>query len=279
MLLTGDLRELDPAFEVPVSYRIRLQRADGPVAIPVAVGDTLILRLTGVLRCIACGRRVKKLYQSGYCFPCVQTLAECDLCIVKPHECHFHLGTCRDEAFAAEHCMVPHYVYVAWSSGFKVGITRKGRQFKRWMDQGAVEAAVIAEVPDRKTAGDLEMHIARSMADKTNWRKMLSDEDGPDRPLREVVDEVRSAVADAYGPYLVDSVTPERLQYPRQPGFSVKLASLSLTADEPVGGIVRGIKGQYLLFDHGVLNVKRWAGYEVVMEHSGTSCSSPPGAN
>lgn len=279
MLLTGDLRELEPTFGVPISYSLRLVSANGPRSIPIAVGDTVVFRPTGVLRCVACGRSVNKLYQNGYCFPCVQTLAECDLCIVKPHQCHFHLGTCRDEAFAAEQCMVPHYVYIAWSSGFKVGITRKGRQFKRWMDQGAMEAAVIAEVPDRKTAGDLEVHIAQSMADKTNWRKMLADEEGPDRPLVEVAREVQSSVAETYRPYLVVDVRPERLAYPRQPGFTITLTSLAFTSDKPVGGVIRGIKGQYLMFDDGVLNVKRWAGHEVVVEHRGASCSAEARAN
>ncbi|WP_049784345.1 DUF2797 domain-containing protein [Alicyclobacillus acidocaldarius] len=279
MLWTGDLRELEPSFGMPVSYRLRMESADGPCSIPIAVGDTLVFRATGALRCVACGRSVKKLYQNGYCFPCVQTLAECDLCIVKPHQCHFHLGTCRDEAFAAAHCMVPHYVYIAWSSGFKVGITRKGRHLKRWMDQGAIEAAVIAEVPDRKTAGDLEVHISQWMADKTHWRKMLADEAGPDRPLVEVAREVQASVAQPYHPYLVADVRPERLAYPRQPGFNVMLTSLVLASDEAVGGVIRGIKGQYLLFDDGVLNVKRWAGHEVVVEHRSASCSAEVGAN
>jgi len=39
------------------------------------------------------------------------------------------------------------------------------------------------------------------------------------------------------------------------------------------------MKGQYLLFDDGVLNVKRWAGHEVVAEHRGASCSTEVGAN
>lgn len=271
MLWTGQLRELEPAFQKPIAYSLQLTGAEGQCAIPIAVGDRVVFRPTGTLRCIACGRSVKKLYQGGYCFPCVQTLPECDLCIVKPHQCHFHLGTCRDASFAANHCMVPHCVYIAWSSGFKVGITRKGRQFRRWMDQGAVEAAVIAEVPDRKTAGELEVHIAQSMADKTNWRRMLTDEEGPDRPLAEVAREVQSSVAQIYRRYLVDDILPAQLVYPRQPGFTVSLSSLAFAADGSVGGVIRGIKGQYLMFDHGVLNVKRWAGYEVVVEHESAS--------
>src|SRR5579875_2619879 len=130
------------------------------------------LSFTGEKACIICGRKVKKLYQSGYCFPCVTTLAECDLCIVKPHECHFHKGTCRDESFAMTHCMIPHYVYLAFSSGFKVGLTRKGREFTRWIDQGASQAVLLAEVPTRKMAGEMEMAIAEHISDKTDWRKM-----------------------------------------------------------------------------------------------------------
>ncbi|SIS62037.1 DUF2797 domain-containing protein [Alicyclobacillus vulcanalis] len=279
MLWTGDLRELEPGLDTPVSYRLRYATAEGPCSVPVSIGDTLFFRPTGERRCIACGRRVKKLYQNGYCFPCVQTLAECDLCIVKPHECHFHLGTCRDDDFARVHCMVPHYVYIAWSSGFKVGITRKGRELRRWMDQGASEAAVIAEVPDRKTAGEIEVHIARGMADKTNWRKMLADESGPDRPLLEVVQEVQAAMDDAYRGYLVSDVKVQRFTYPRQAEFALRLTALGLGSDEPIGGVVRAIKGQYLVFDSGVLNVKRWAGHEVVADHVSASCSPAARAN
>ncbi|WP_153944945.1 DUF2797 domain-containing protein, partial [Acinetobacter baumannii] len=70
------------------------------------------------------------------------------------------------------HCMIPHYVYLALSSGVKVGLTRKNNEKKRWVDQGAVRAIPIAEVPTRKMAGELEVYLTQYVADKTDWRKM-----------------------------------------------------------------------------------------------------------
>ena len=46
--------------------------------------------------------------------------------------------------------LAPHYVYLANSSGIKVGITRESQGEKRWMDQGASQAILLAEVPNRR---------------------------------------------------------------------------------------------------------------------------------
>lgn len=261
-MLAGDLRSLNQVLGDPVEYTLEFDNLVQPLN--SWIGSQVQIVHTGVKRCVACGRKVNKLFQSGYCFPCVRSLAECDLCIVKPHECHFHLGTCRDEAWAQGHCMIPHYVYLAWSSGYKVGLTRKGRELKRWMDQGATLAMVIAEVPTRRIAGELEMEIAKHMADKTDWRKMLKEEVAPDVPLAEVVNGVVEKLDPAFHQYLLqDRGEPQTIRYPRTPDFAVNLKSMNLDKSSVVTGVLRGIKGQYLLFDEGVLNVKKFAGYHV----------------
>ena len=231
-----------------------------------AIGDTISISHSGLKQCVHCGRKVKKIYNSGYCYPCLTTLAECDLCIVKPHECHHHLGTCRDDEFADQHCMIPHFVYLAYSSHVKVGLTRKGRQFTRWVDQGASAAILVAEVPTRKQAGELEVEIGTFLSDKTDWRKMLTTEldENMDEKLRQVKQEVFQRVSAKWEPHLLqDEDTVHHFIYPRQEGFSPKLTSLSLDKTPQVEGVLRGIKGQYLLFDHGVFNVKKHAGYGV----------------
>ena len=70
--------------------------------------------------------------------------------------------------------LVPHYVYLANSTGIKVGITRKSQIFTRWMDQGASQAIIFAEVPNRRLSGEIEVILKSEISDKTNWRKMLS---------------------------------------------------------------------------------------------------------
>jgi hypothetical protein len=68
------------------------------------------------------------------------------MCIMKPETCHYHLGTCREPDWAQSHCFRPHIVYLANSSGVKVGITRKTQIPTRWLDQGASQALPIFEV-------------------------------------------------------------------------------------------------------------------------------------
>lgn len=259
------VRELEPSLAETVDYQIRL--ANLSIPINEWIGQCVKIQFTGEKRCIACGRAANKLFQNGYCFPCVRSLAECDLCIVKPHECHHHLGTCRDNSFAEKNCMIPHYVYLAWSSGFKVGLTRKGRQIKRWMDQGATQAILVAEVPTRRQAGELEMEIAKHMKDKTDWRKMLREEQSPDRSIQDLRQEVISRLGEDFLEYIIpDEVLATTICYPREVSFQVNLKSANLDKDNEFSGTLRGIKGQYLLFDEGVFNVKKHAGYQVQIE-------------
>jgi hypothetical protein len=44
---------------------------------------------------------------------------------------------------------VDHFVYLSLASGVKVGIIRHYNVPGRWIDQGAVQAVVIAKVPRR----------------------------------------------------------------------------------------------------------------------------------
>ena len=78
----------------PVDYRLRI--ADAELALTPRVGHEFALRFEGEIRCSNCGRSTRKSYSQGYCFPCSQRLAACDLCIVRPERCHFDQGTCRE---------------------------------------------------------------------------------------------------------------------------------------------------------------------------------------
>lgn len=264
-MFRGEIRELDQTYADPIAYEWRLSTESPPIN--DWIGREVRVQFTGARRCIACGRTVSKLFQSGYCFPCVRSLAECDLCIVKPHECRFHNGTCRDEEFGRSHCMIPHYVYLAWSSGYKVGLTRKGRQLKRWMDQGATFGLVIAEIPTRKQAGELEMEIAKHIPDKTDWRKMLKEEIAPEISLFDLREQVVERLDDNFQSYLLnDSLEVREFRYPRDESLKVNLKSVNFDKEPIFSGMLLGVKGQYLLFDSGVMNVKKFAGYEVMID-------------
>ncbi len=261
--ISGYLRPLRHSIDAEVEYVLATDSDEIPLR--QLLNQAVTIRHNGQKACIACGRKVNKLFQNGYCFPCVRTLAECDLCIVKPHECHFHLGTCRDESFAKVHCMIPHYVYLALSSGVKVGLTRKGRQLTRWVDQGAVSSILLAELPTRKQAGELEMEIAKHLPDKTNWRRMLKgDIDNVD--LLAVRSEVISRLPSEWHQFLLPEPDGQHhFHYPIAADFEPNLTSLTLDKTPEFNGTVRGAKAQYVLLDTGVFHVKKHAGYYVEM--------------
>ena len=69
--------------------------------------------------------------------------------------------------------MQPHIVYLANSSGIKVGITRRTQIPTRWIDQGAVQALPILQVEERFHAGLIEIVLKEHVSDRTNWQRML----------------------------------------------------------------------------------------------------------
>lgn len=238
------------------------------------IGQDLQLQHLGDINCVACGRAIKKSFQQGYCYPCTQKLAQCDLCIVKPERCHYHLGTCRQPDWANDHCMQAHYVYLANSSGLKVGITRGTNVPFRWIDQGASQAVLIAQVLNRRIAGLLEVAIAEHIADKTNWRKMLQGTPQPvdlvdwrQRLLAEVQPTITSLQSE-FGQTAVLSLSDEpvvEITYPVQ-HYPTKISSHNFDKTPEVCGQLQGIKGQYLIFDSGVLNIRKFAGYQILMK-------------
>lgn len=269
--LNGNLRKMITAADTPVTYRLPI--GDTELPLNDLLGKTVRLEYGGEIACVACGQRTKKSFNQGYCYRCFTTLAQCDICIVKPELCHFAKGTCREPEWALSHCMQPHYVYLANSSGLKVGITRASQVPTRWMDQGASQALLCLCVPSRYHAGLIEVALKRFVADRTDWRKMLtSDPDPHDLPAQRDVllgrceDVVSQLNAVAEEPPIVDLPEEESrtftypiLQYPK------KVSSLNFDKTSLIEGQLVGIKGQYLILDTGVLNVRKFAGYHVAL--------------
>jgi hypothetical protein len=148
------------------------------------LGKVLSLEFSGQINCIHCDRKTNKSFSQGFCYPCFRRLAACDSCIVSPEKCHFDAGTCREPDWAESNCFVDHIVYLANTSGVKVGITRHSQVPTRWMDQGATQAQPIARVQHRQLSGLLETALAKHVKDKTAWQTMLKG-NGPDVSLEE----------------------------------------------------------------------------------------------
>ncbi|MDH5181267.1 MAG: DUF2797 domain-containing protein [Gammaproteobacteria bacterium] len=269
MSTTGNLLKMHTSLAVPVEYQLPV----GDTLLPLndLIGNKLTLEYTGEINCIHCGRKSNKSFSQGYCFPCFKSLAQCDMCIVKPETCHFHAGTCREPDWAQDHCMQPHFVYLANSSGIKVGITRGSQIPTRWIDQGASSAMPIFKAKDRLTSGKLEMALKQHVADKTDWRKMLKGEpDSMDLAARR--DEIVNATTKELkqlekelGCDAFEFLPAERQQaivYPVQ-HYPLKVTAHNLDKTPKVSGVLQGIKGQYLIFDNGVMNIRKYGGYKV----------------
>ncbi len=253
----------------PVQYSLRL--SDDAYPLNEYIGQSVTLRHLGTIECLECGRASKKSFSQGYCYPCFKKLAQCDLCIVSPERCHFDQGTCRDADFAANFCMQPHIVYLANSSGIKVGITRPENLPTRWIDQGAVQALPVMNVMTRQQSGFVEVAFKHLVSDKTHWQKMLRGEN-EHLDLVALRDELLAELKPKLDPLIqrfgIQAIQPilnaevQTLTYPVEQ-YPTKVVSLNLDKTPEISGTLLGIKGQYLIFDIGVINLRRFTSYEV----------------
>lgn len=264
-LYTGSLRKLKSTLSDPIQYHLPIDEIE--LLLNDYLGKTLTLKFEGNIQCVHCQRKIKKSYNQGYCFPCAQTLARCDFCIVKPEKCHFHLGTCRELEWGKTHCFIPHIVYLANTSGLKVGITRETQIPTRWIDQGAVQALPICRVKNRYHSGLVEVAMKSMVADKTDWRKMLKGQ-GENIALFEKRDELfkniewPDALRDESSVEILQNQSVVAIQYPIL-SYPEKVTAFNLEKTPEISGTLLGIKGQYLIFDKGVLNIRNLTGYVV----------------
>ena len=269
-ILTGNLEKMKAEADTPVKYRIPVGDAFYPVS--ERIGQSLRLEFTGSIHCVECGRITKKSFAQGHCYPCFKSLASCDMCIMKPETCHYHLGTCRQPEWGETHCMQDHIVYLANSSGLKVGITRGTQIPTRWIDQGATQAIPMFRVKNRLHSGLLEVAIKKQVSDKTDWRKLLKGEAEP-VDLVEMRKQIVSNAKDDLEKLKMENPAlewevlndpPISLAYPVEQ-YPEKISSLNFDKTPIIEGILKGIKGQYLIFDIGVINIRKFSGYEVMI--------------
>lgn len=269
---SGNVSKMKVSLESPVQYSLVL--GEQTIALNPYLGKDIRLVYSGTINCTACGRKTKKSYGQGYCFPCTQKLAQCDICIVRPEKCHFDQGTCREPEWAQSHCMQDHYVYLANASGLKVGITRGTQIPTRWIDQGASQALPMIRAKTRYQVGLIEDGLKAFIADKTDWRKMLKGM--PEQ--RDLVEEraklleqgaaVIAEIKQRFGDdaiEILDDSNVVNIEYPVME-FPTKVSSFNFDKTPEVGGRLMGIKGQYLIFDKGVINMRKFTGYDVAFE-------------
>ena len=158
---------------------------------------------------------------------------------------------------------------MANSSGVKVGITRQTQVPTRWLDQGAAQALPIFEVATRRIAGLVEVTLGQHIADKTQWQRLLKSEPEP-QDLALIRDELLTLCArelaqlDDEFPDQIKAVKAQRVdfRFPVQQ-YPEKVKAFNFDTAAEVEGVLLGIKGQYLILDKGVINIRKFGGYEI----------------
>ena len=267
MTKSGNLRKMRTAFQPNSEVQYYMQTEDaGEWNVNDWIGKEIAYTFEGRINCVACGRLTKKSFGQGFCYPCFQNSPLNAECIIRPELCEAHLGKGRDPEWEETHHNTPHLVYLAASSGAKVGVTRKDQIPTRWIDQGASRGLIIAETDYRQQAGKIEVLLKAFVSDKTNWQRMLKNQ-VTDQDLEELKEELSQSLPDEWRDFIV--AKPEwTINYPVTK-YPEKVKSIKLDKVPEFQGILSGIKGQYLIFDQGmVLNIRNHSGYYVNWELS-----------
>lgn len=261
MLYEGVLRKMRTEMGQPIQYYM--------------VFDTDFLNVNQLLdkelqiefikyQCLNCGEDLP-IFRQGFCRRCFYETPAAGDWIMRPELSTAHLDKeDRDLEYEKKVQLQPHIVYLANSSNVKVGVTRKTQVPTRWIDQGAHEAIEIVEVPNRYLAGVTEIALKEHVSDKTNWRKMLTNS-LEDVDLVAWRSKLKPYIPAEAQDYFIENQGETHLEFPviRYPD---KVKSLNLNKSPNYQGVLKGIKGQYLLFeDNTVFNVRGNEGYYVAL--------------
>jgi hypothetical protein len=224
------------------------------------LGKTIKIEHNG-FECLKCGTD-KPIFRQGHCQSCFFESPATGDWIMRPELSKAHLGQAdRDLEYESKMQLQPHIVYLALSSHLKVGVTRKSQLPTRWIDQGAHQAMILLEVPNRYLAGVAEVALKHYFSDKTNWRKMLQNEVEPVN-WEHAYNEALERLPKEFKPYLIrDSLSVQKLNFPVSQ-YPLKVKSLNLLKTPSFSSKLVGIKGQYLIFEEGtVFNVRSNEGF------------------
>jgi hypothetical protein len=259
MVLSGTLRKMQTELKDTVQYYLVFK--DEFLHINQLLGQYVSIKHVAN-ECLNCGLD-KKIWRQGFCYDCFSSSPQAGDWIIRPELSRAHLDEeDRDLDYEKRVQLKPHMVYLANSSNIKVGVTRKTQIPTRWIDQGAHEAVAILEAPNRYLAGITEVALKEKVADKTNWRKMLTNSIEDVDLLR-----FRESLLDLIPQEAQEFILPVKeethihfpvLEYPK------KVTSVNLTKTPEHSGKLMGIKGQYFIFEGGkVMNIRSHEGFVV----------------
>jgi hypothetical protein len=257
----GNIRKMEVKPEDVVQYYLPL--GGQKVHLNELIGITITMEYLGQIHCLRCGRETRKSFAQGYCYPCFTTAPETEECVLRPEMCRAQDGIARDMEYAKKHCLTEQVVYLSLTSGIKVGVTRSSQVPTRWIDQGALRAIEFARTPNRFIAGQMEVALKHHLADKTNWRKMLSGSTMEDVDLPQEKQRLIPLVPAHMASYVSDEMQVVELEYPVTL-YPDRIISLNFDKDPLISGVLTGIKGQYLMLDQNrVINIRKFGGYQI----------------
>lgn len=264
MNFVGNIRKMISELKTEVNYSLPLYdlvNYKHYIELNQFIGSTIKISFSGTINCVVSGKKIKKTYGEGMSYDAFKQSPLAVESIIRPELSKIHEGIAlRDYDWEMKHHMQPHIVYLSKTAGNKVGVTRDTQIPTRWIDQGAVEALVIARTPYRQAAGLIEISLKNYISDKTNWRKMLLNELN-EESLLEKRDELFLKVDNDLKKYLVLDEIIQTINFPVIK-YPTKVQSLSLDKNPYIEEKLIGIKGQYLIFENEtVFNVRRHAGY------------------
>ncbi|MHC5200666.1 DUF2797 domain-containing protein [Myroides sp. LJL119] len=263
MLYEGVLNKMQTEFNNPIEYYLVL--GTNFVNINQILEKKIKIDFVDY-QCLNC-KEHKKIFRQGFCYTCFYNSAQVGDWIMHPEKSTAHLGIeDRDLAYEQKCQLQPHIVYLALSSNVKVGVTRKSQIPTRWIDQGASKAIEIVEVPNRYLAGITEVALKDSFTDKTNWRKMLQN-DTAQIDISQIRDTLKDKLPVEVQPYF-DTTNSNLidLNYPVV-AYPTKVQSLNLEKTPSFTGVIKGVKGQYLIFECGtVFNIRTYEGFIINFE-------------
>ena len=262
MTYQGVLQKMQTEFLSPIQYYLVFE--DSFLIVNQLIGKEIEISFQGY-QCLNCGKQ-KKIFRQGYCYECFMSSASVGEWIIRPELSTAHLDIeDRDLVYEKRVQLQPHIVYLALSSDVKVGVTRKTQVPTRWIDQGAIEAIAIVEVPNRYLAGITEVALKDHFADKTSWQKMLKN-NVPDVDLVTERNNVLQWLPEEIKPYFTKEQELYKIDFPIAT-YPTKINSLNLEKKPSFTGKVNGIKGQYLLFEDGtVFNIRSNEGIVVKID-------------
>ena len=107
------------------------------------------------------------------------------------------------------------------------------------MDQGASQAILLAEVPNRRFSGDIEVSLKKFVNDVTNWRRMLMGEPEP-IDLVKMKSNLSVHVPENLKKYILTQNTVTEIKYPVTQ-YPKKVKSIKLDKTKNLEGELKGI--------------------------------------